>query len=114
MTESLSVLPGTVSFLALSAIVEGGPLHGFEVLRWIRETSDGEFLIEEGALYPALHRMEKKGWLTSEWAVSEKGRRAKYYSVTAAGRKQLDEERDTWVRYVDAIRRVVRAGEAGA
>ena len=109
MGDSLSILPGTVSFLALSAIARVGPLHGFQILRWIKETSEGDLLVEEGSLYPALHRMEKKGWLDSEWAVSEKGRRAKYYTVTARGRKALDSESAEWERYVTAVRRVVDA-----
>ncbi len=111
MADSLQILPGTVAFLALTAIARGGPLHGFQVLSWIRETSDGDFLVEEGALYPALHRMEKKGWLTADWAVSDKGRRAKFYKVTAKGRKALARETEGWSRYVDAVARVV-GGEA--
>ncbi len=113
MSEPLSVLPGTVSFLALSAVARSGPLHGFQVLRWIRETSEGDFDLEEGALYPALHRLEKKGWLTGEWAVSEKGRRAKYYSVTTAGERELTRKSDEWARYSRAIRRVAGAGGEG-
>lgn len=114
MGDSLSILPGTVSFLALSAIARAGPLHGFEVLQWIKDSSEGDFLVEEGALYPALHRLEKKGWLTSEWATSEKGRRAKYYSITAEGRRGLEDETVTWDRYVRAVHRVVTGEGAGA
>lgn len=114
MGDSLSILPGTVAFLALGAIARGGPLHGFQVLRWIKDTSEGDLLVEEGALYPALHRMEKQGWLDSEWAVSDKGRRAKYYTVTAKGRKALDRESAEWERYVEAVRRVVVDAEAEA
>lgn len=108
MTRSkLSVLPGTLEFLAMAALSRAGRMHGFEMLRWIEETSDGDFLIEEGALYPALHRMEKRGWLTADWAVSEKGRRAKYYTLTAKGRKALERERKQWGRYVNAVESVV-------
>ena len=108
MTESsLSILPGTVELLALGALVRSGPMHGFELVRWIDESSDGDFLVEEGALYPALHRMEKRGWLSAEWAVSEKGRRAKYYTVTRSGREALLRQRREWGRYVDAVGRVV-------
>ncbi|MDT8369893.1 MAG: PadR family transcriptional regulator [Longimicrobiales bacterium] len=114
MGDSLSILPGTVAFLALSAIARAGPLHGFQVLRWIRETSEGDFLVEEGALYPALHRMEKKGWLAGEWAVSEKGRRAKFYRVTPKGRRALARESAEWERYVRAVRRVVVGAEGKA
>ena len=109
----LDILPGTVEFLALGALARGGRMHGFEILRWIEESSEGDLLLEEGALYPALHRMEKRGWLTSEWAVSEKGRRARYYTVTARGRRALAETSDDWDRYVSAVGKVV-GGEAPA
>ena len=86
---ALSIVPGTVSFLVLNALARGGPLHGFAILRWIEEASEGDLLIEEGALYPAVHQMEADGWLTSDWAISEKGRRAKYYAITSAGERAL-------------------------
>lgn len=90
-------------------------MHGFEILSWIEDASAGDLMVEEGALYPALHRMEKKGWLTADWAVSHKGRRAKYYSVTEKGRRALAGETRTWGRYVAAVDRVVvgGSGEAG-
>jgi transcriptional regulator len=88
-------------------------MHGFELLRWIEEASNGSLLLEEGALYPALHRLEKRGWLEAEWAVSEKGRRAKYYSLTARGRRAFSSEARAWDRYVQAVARVVD-GEARA
>lgn len=105
--SSLAILPGTVEFLALGALARAGRMHGFEILRWIEERSDGDLLLEEGALYPALHRMEKRGWLEADWAVSEKGRRAKYYVVTAQGRRALRQEKSTWSRYVRAVASVV-------
>jgi len=107
VSESLSILPGTVAFLALAALSRGGRMHGFELVRWIDEESGGDLLVEEGALYPALHRMEKRGWLRGEWAISEKGRRAKYYTLTARGRQALGSERAEWTRYVAAVGRVV-------
>lgn len=107
MADSLSILPGTVAFLALAALARGGQMHGFELVRWIGQESDGDLLVEEGALYPALHRMEKRGWLRAKWAVSEKGRRAKYYTITARGRTALRSERAEWSRYVAAVGRVV-------
>lgn len=112
-SRSLSILPGTVAFLALGALVRGGRMHGFQILRWIEETSDGRLLVEEGALYPALHRMEKRGWLAAEWAVSEKGRRAKYYTLTPGGQEAFERESRQWGRYVEAVDRVV-TGEVGA
>lgn len=108
---SLPILPGTVEFLALGALARGGRMHGFEVLRWIGDTSDGDLLVEEGALYPALHRLEKRGLLRAEWAVSGKGRRARYYEVTPAGREALSAETRRWDRYVAAVGKVVE-GEA--
>jgi transcriptional regulator len=102
----LDIRPGTVALLALSAISKAGPLHGFQVLRWIEEVSGGELLIEEGALYPALHRMELDGWLRAEWAISEKGRRAKYYEITRAGERALRKEAVAWDRYVSAMAKV--------
>lgn len=107
MTDGLSILPGTVERLTLGALVHGGRMHGFEVLRWIEERSEGELLVEEGALYPALHRMEKRGWIAGTWGVSEKGRRAKYYVASAAGRAALTEANDEWARYVAAVGKVV-------
>lgn len=105
--SSLSILPGTVEFLALGSFARGGRMHGFEVLRWIGETTSGELLPEEGALYPALHRMEKRGWLRGAWGISEKGRRAKYYEITARGRKALADSRREWAGYVNAVGKVV-------
>ena len=110
-SRSLSILHGTVEFLALGALARGGCMHGFEILRWIGDTSDGDLLVEEGALYPALHRLEKRGWLWSEWSISEKSRRAKYYTVTAQGRAGLVEADRDWGRYVSAVAKVV-TGEA--
>jgi len=104
---SLSILPGTVEFLALGALARGGRMHGFDILEWIGQTSKGELLVEEGALYPALHRMEKRKWLKADWAVSPKGRRAKYYRITAAGRSALASSTRGWARYVAAVDRVV-------
>ncbi len=111
--NSLPILHGTVEFLALGALVRGGRMHGFEVLSWIGEASEGELLVEEGALYPALHRMEKRGWLTAVWATSEKGRRAKYYSLTRKGRAAFRKETQAWDRHMAAVRRVV-VGEGTA
>jgi transcriptional regulator len=86
-----------------------GPLHGYGVARWVRETTDDTLVVEEGALYTSLHRMERRGWLESEWGVSENNRRAKYYSLTRPGRRRLDEELSLWVRYAEAVFKVVQA-----
>jgi transcriptional regulator len=85
-----------------------GPLHGYAVARLIRDRSDSTFLVEEGALYPALHRLERKRLVESTWGVSENNRRAKYYQLTARGRAQLKAELATWQRYVKAVAGVLQ------
>ena len=103
--KQYSVIAGTLELLVLKTLEAAGELHGFEILEWITERTGGAFAIEEGALYPALHRLEERGWLESRWAVSSRGRRAKYYRLTAAGRKSLRREESRWLGYV-----VVAAG----
>jgi transcriptional regulator len=107
--SQLPVLRGTLEFLALRTLAGGRSMHGFEILDWIHGTTADELSLEEGALYPALHRMEKRGWVSARWSVSEKGRRAKYYRLTAAGRKALREEEGKWARYVAAVDRLSSA-----
>jgi transcriptional regulator len=84
-------------------------MHGYAVARWIRETTDDELQVEEGALYTALHRMEKRNWITAEWGVSENNRRARYYRLTAAGRRQLQGKTASFERYARAVFRILRA-----
>ena len=103
---TVDVLQGTLELLVLKTLSRGDALHGFEILRWLRDTTDGALLIEEGALYPALHRMERRDLLAGEWGVSEKGRRAKYYRLTRAGRAALHEEEARWLRYVQAWQQI--------
>lgn len=107
----MNLLQGTLDLLVLKALVFG-PRHGYAVARWVRETSAGTIDVEEGALYTALHRMQRRGWLESEWGVSENNRRARYYSLTGAGRRQLGEEISLWMKYADAVSRIVHAQEA--
>jgi transcriptional regulator len=109
MKGALTVFQGTLELLVLRTLAAESPLHGFEILDWIRRTTDEELLVEDGALYPALRRMEKRGWLRSDWAISEKGRRARYYELTAAGRRALEKEGARWQRYVKAV---AKLGEA--
>jgi PadR family transcriptional regulator PadR len=107
MTSSpLAVVQGTLELLVLKALHAGGEQHGFAVLDFIRRATGDQLVLEEGALYPALHRMERRGWLISEWGVSEKGRRAKYYRLTRAGEKALAEEGRRWTAYVNAVARI--------
>ena len=105
--DSLDLLKGTLDVLVLKALT-WGPRHGYAVARWIDDATRGTLQIEEGALYHGLHRLEKKGWLTSEWGVSETNRRAKYYALTPAGRGQLVTQTATWTRYAEAVFKVLR------
>jgi PadR family transcriptional regulator, regulatory protein PadR len=107
-TTTGDLLQGTLSILILKALL-GGPKHGFGVARWIEATTRDVLSIEEGSLYPALRRLEDKGWVESEWGVSDNNRRAKYYTITAAGRAQLQTEAEVWMRYAGAVTRVLRA-----
>ena len=100
--ENLDLLKGTLDVLVLKALT-WGPRHGYAVARWIEDATNGTLQIEEGALYHALHRLEKRRWVTSEWGVSETNRRAKYYTLAAAGRKQLVTQTATWTRYAEAV-----------
>jgi transcriptional regulator len=98
----MDLLKGTLDVLVLKALT-WGPRHGYAVARWIEDATDGQLQVEDGALYHALHRLEKQGWLDSEWGVSETNRRARYYTLTAAGRRQLAAKTATWTRYAEAI-----------
>ena len=100
--DNLDLLKGTLDVLVLKALTLG-PRHGYAVARWIEDATGGVLEIEEGALYHALHRLETKGWLESDWGVSENNRRAKYYALTAAGRKQFSAKVAVWTRYSDAV-----------
>lgn len=107
MTTELDLLQGTLDLLVLKTLT-WGPVHGYAVARWIRETTRDELQVEEGALYTALHRMEKRGWIAAEWGVSENNRKARYYKLTAAGRRQLLGKAAAFERYADAVFRVLR------
>ena len=101
------LLKGTLDILILQTL-SWGPMHGYSIAEFVRGRTRGVLSIEEGALYPALHRLEKRGLLDAEWGVSENNRRAKFYRLTSAGRKQLRAEVDGWTRYVDAVADVLR------
>jgi PadR family transcriptional regulator, regulatory protein PadR len=102
------LLHGTLDVLILK-ILSWGPMHGFGVGRRIEQSSENELRIEEGSLYPALYRLEKKGWVESSWGVSDNQRRAKYYRLTPRGRRQLLENTDTWSAFAKAVARVLSA-----
>lgn len=105
------LLQGTLSILILKTLITG-PAHGYGIALWIQRTTDDVLQIQEGSLYPALRRLEDKGWVSSEWGLSDNNRRARFYSITPAGRKHLRAEAMTWVRYAAAIQQVLRAAPA--
>lgn len=105
------LLPGTLDLLILQSLA-AGQRHGYSIAKRIQQTSEGVLEVEEGSLYPALHRLERRGWVASEWGLSDSNRRAKYYKLTAAGRRSLGTERETWERVSGAIGRVLRAPAA--
>ena len=109
--ERLELLQGTLDLLILRTLIFG-PQHGQGVARAIQETSGEELLVEHGALYPALQRLEERGWLAAKWGTSSNNRRARFYSLTAAGRKQLLRETTRWKRLAAAIGRVLGPEEA--
>lgn len=108
MADDLELIRGTLDLLILKALA-WKPMHGFAVLHWIEETSRHKLQIEEGALYPALHRMEQAGWIAADWQITENNRRARYYSLTRAGRKRLGEEEEKWRRLTLGVDRVLGA-----
>ena len=103
----LALLQGTLDVLVLKTLA-WGPRHGYAVARWIEDATGGALQIEEGALYHGLHRLEKRGWVTSEWGLSENNRKAKFYALTPDGRAQLAAESATWQTYAEAVFRVLR------
>jgi PadR family transcriptional regulator PadR len=109
--ERLELLQGTLDLLILRTLIFGVQ-HGQAVARAIQETSQEELLVEHGALYPALQRLEERGWISAKWGVSSNNRKARFYSLTAAGRKQLVQETNKWKRMTGAIARIL--GPEGA
>jgi PadR family transcriptional regulator PadR len=108
--EQLTLVRGTLDLLILKTLT-WGPAHGYAITFGIRHSTDGALLVEEGALYPALYRMEAKGWIASHWGLSENNRRAKYYALTAKGRKHFQEEVQTWNAYATAVRSMLSAAK---
>jgi transcriptional regulator len=109
--RTLDLLQGTLDMLILRTL-QWGPQHGHGIGQAIRARSDDLLKVETGSLYPALHRLEKRGWLKSEWDVSEANQRAKYYRLTAAGKAQLSREQDRWSQMVQAIGRIMNPAPA--
>lgn len=109
--DDLELLKGTLDVLILKALT-WGPQHGYAVTRWITQSTNQALVVEEGALYHALHRLEQKGWIAGEWGISDTNRRAKYYRLTPMGRRQLTTKVATWTRYAEAIFAALHATEA--
>jgi len=110
--QDLRLLQGTLDVLVLKALASGSQ-HGYAVAEWIRKTTDDTLQIEDGALYNSLHRMEKKRWLESRWGLSENNRKAKFYRLTANGRRQLERSARAWSSYADAVFKVLDAEDGG-
>ncbi len=108
----LDLLQGTLDLLILKAL-SWGPNHGYGVARWIQERTKDALTIEEGSLYPALHRMTKRGWLAAQWGVSDNNRRARYYRLTAGGRPQLQMEMKSWRQFSQVVGLVLSADPSG-
>ena len=108
MNDRVDLVPGTLDMMIMKA-VSTESLHGFGMARWIESVTGDRLTVEEGALYPALHRLEKRGWLSSEWKRTEHGRRARYYWLTAVGLKQHDALRERWEGAAWAVRQVLDA-----
>jgi len=105
--QKTDLLQGTLDMLILKAL-SLGPMHGFGVGQKIMQLAEDTLRVEEGSLYPALYRLEERSWIKSEWGTSENNRRARFYKLTAAGRKQLEVEEEHWLRLVAGVRRVLR------
>ena len=114
MPESnVTLLQGSLDLLVLKTLT-WQPMHGFGIARWIQRLTDEALQVEEGSLYPALYRLENRGLVKAEWGLTENNRRAKYYRLTASGRRRLAEEADTWRRFTAAVGKVLQATEQPA
>ena len=108
MGKPSDLIQGTLDLLVLKTLASQGKMHGYAITLRIEQISESMLRLEEGSLYPALHRMTQAGWLHSEWGASENNRRARYYSITPAGRRQLANEEKNWVQLTEAVTRVLR------
>ena len=102
------ILQGTLPLLILRTLASRKKLHGYAITAHVHQVSDQLLRVEEGSLYPALHRMEQDGWIRAEWGMTEKNREARFYSLTATGRKQLQQEEESWARLTEGVARVIR------
>ena len=108
MSKPTELVQGTLDLLILKTL-SWGPAHGYAIVRWIQQLSSEQLIVSEGSLYPALHRLEERSLVKAEWRLSENKRKARFYSLTAAGRRQLQTEEDAWSRFVGAVRQVLKA-----
>ena len=106
--QELDLVRGTLDLLILKTL-SWGPMHGYAVVQSLERTTGDRLQVDEGALYPALHRMEQKGWLDADWGITDKNRKAKYYRLTRAGRQALNAEQRKWARYTEAVGMVLAA-----
>jgi len=104
--RTLDLMQGTLDLMVLKAL-EGGWRHGYDVMAWLREATEGQLRLEDAALYPSLHRLEARGQIESEWGLSDNNRRAKFYRLTGSGQRALKAESTTWRQYVDLVGRVL-------
>jgi transcriptional regulator len=111
--NTLAMLRGTLDVMILKSL-SWGPAHGYAVASWIQEVTENALMVEEGSLYPALHRLERRGWVESEWGLSENNRRAKYYRLTDEGWNHLRAEASVWSRFAEAVERVLNSPEQPA
>jgi len=113
MTANLDLLQGTLDTLVLKTL-SWGPRHGYAVARWIKDTSDGTILVEDRVLYVSLHRLEERGWVESQWGLSENNRKAKYYQLTVAGRRNLRQKAGEWTAYANAVFKILATASGDA
>jgi PadR family transcriptional regulator, regulatory protein PadR len=113
MFAQSGLLQGTLELLVLKTL-SWGPMHGYGIAAWIEGATDDVLRVEEGSLYPALYRMAKKGWIAGEWGTTENNRRAKYYHLTAAGTRQLEQQAPAWERLAEAVSRAMSTTEVPA
>src|SRR5262245_600320 len=105
--QDLQLIQGTLDVLVLKTL-NWGPRHGYGIARWIRESTDDALQVEDRALYVSLHRMEQRGWIEAEWGFSENNRKAKYYQLSAGGRRELRKRAATWTRYAEAVFKILQ------
>ena len=108
MPRQNDILQGTLDLLVLKTLASRGPLHGYAITQHVQQSSSDLLRVEEGSLYPALHRLTQDGWIKGRWGATETGRQARFYAITAAGRKQLAEEQESWARLTEGVSRVLR------